>query len=471
MVERVDLCQLSTVMSAKSPFENKSFLHLFIAQIIALVGTGLSTIALALLAYDFALNEAGRVLGIALAIKMVAYVVFAPIIGGFVHRIPRKFFLILMDILRAIVVLTIPFISKVWHIYVLIFVLNLFSAGFKPVFQALIPDILTDEKQYGKALAYSRVAYDLENILSPTLAAIALLFFSYTGLFIINSAAFMISALIIFITLLPKDKVIERAGSIVGEMTFGIISYLKTPRLRALFILYFGIALASSMIIVNTVIYVKDYLYLSDTTVAIFIGSSGLGSMLIAFVYPYLNEKIIDKYIIQIGVLILSVSLFFMSYEPIYLFALIAWFLTGVGLSLSQVPSGKVVNMSSSPSDRTSYFTAQFSLSHLSWFFGYLLAGELVYMFGFSFTASLFSMIVLVCLLFSLLFWPKEENSNEMLHTHESLVHEHTHTHDDGHHIHEHTERDDEHSHNHEHKVITHEHKFFIDIHHQSWPK
>ena len=101
-------------MSAKSPFENKSFLHLFIAQIIALVGTGLSTIALALLAYDFALNEAGRVLGIALAIKMIAYVVFAPIIGAFVHRLPRKIFLILMDVLRAIVVLLIPFISEVF---------------------------------------------------------------------------------------------------------------------------------------------------------------------------------------------------------------------------------------------------------------------------------------------------------------------------------------------------------------------
>ncbi len=458
-------------MTTTSPFSNKSFLQLFVAQIIALVGTGFSTIALALLAYDFALNEAGRVLGIALAIKMIAYVVFAPIIGGFIHRIPRKLFLILMDVLRAIVVLLIPFISQVWHIYVLIFVLNLFSAGFKPVFQALIPDILVDEKAYGKALAYSRVAYDLENILSPTFAAIALLYFSYTGLFIINSAAFIISALIILITVLPKDRVVERAGNVIDEISFGILSYLRTPRLRALFILYFGIALASSMIIVNTVIYVKDYLYLSDTTVAIFMASSGLGSMIIAFIYPYLNEKMIDKYITQLGSFVLALSMFFMSYEPILLFALIAWFLTGIGLSLSQIPSGKIVNMSSSPSDRTAYFTAQFSLSHLSWFFGYLLAGELAFMFGFSFTASLFSMIVMVCLLFSLLFWPNEENTGEMLHTHESIAHSHTHKHDDEHHDHGHSQNHDEHSHDHTHRVVTHEHKYYIDIHHQSWPK
>ena len=458
-------------MDNLSPLKNKSFLHLFVAQIIALVGTGLSTIGLALLAYDFALNEAGRVLGIALAIKMIAYVVFAPIIGGFVHRLPRKTFLILMDVLRAIVVLLIPFISEIWHIYVLIFVLNLFSAGFKPVFQALIPDILVDEKQYGKALAYSRIAYDLENILSPTFAAIGLLYLSYTGLFILNSAAFLISALIILFTLFPSEKVIERTGNIIEEMSFGIRSYMKTPRLRVLFIIYFGIALASSMIIVNTVIYVKDYLYLSDTTVAIFMGASGLGSMIIAFVYSSLSEKMSDKQITQTGVFILSIAMFLMSYEPIYIISLLAWFVTGIGLSLSQIPSGKIVNMSSNPSDRTAYFTAQFSLSHLSWFFGYLLAGQLAFTCGFSFTASLFSMIVLLCLLFSLLFWPNEENSKDILHTHERVVHAHTHNHDDEHHKHSHALDETEHSHDHEHKAVTHEHKFFIDIHHQSWPK
>ena len=458
-------------MDNLSPLKNKSFLHLFVAQIIALVGTGLSTIGLALLAYDFALNEAGRVLGIALAIKMIAYVVFAPIIGGFVHRLPRKTFLILMDVLRAIVVLLIPFISEIWHIYVLIFVLNLFSAGFKPVFQALIPDILVDEKQYGKALAYSRIAYDLENILSPTFAAIALLYLSYTGLFILNSAAFLISALIILFTLFPSEKVIERTGNIIEEMSFGIRSYMKTPRLRVLFIIYFGIALASSMIIVNTVIYVKDYLYLSDTTVAIFMGASGLGSMIIAFVYSSLSEKMSDKQITQTGVFILSVAMLLMSYEPIYIISLLAWFVTGIGLSLSQIPSGKIVNMSSNPSDRTAYFTAQFSLSHLSWFFGYLLAGQLAFTYGFSFTASLFSMIVLLCLLFSLLFWPNEETSKDILHTHETVVHAHTHNHDDEHHKHSHAYDETEHSHDHEHKAVTHEHKFFIDIHHQSWPK
>ncbi len=454
-----------------NPLSNPSFTKLFVAQIIALVGTGLSTVALSLLAYDMAGGRAGTVLGIALAFKMIAYVFFAPIIGGIVHRVSRKSFLITMDALRALIVLLMPFVSEIWHIYVLIFLLNLFSAGFKPVFQAVIPDILNNDEQYGKALAYSRVAYDLENILSPTLAGIGLLFFTYTGLFVFNSVAFIISALIIIITLLPKPKPVERSGNFIDEITYGVISYFKTPRLRSLLVLYIGIAVGSSMVIVNTVIYVKEYLMLPDTTLALFFACSGLGSMLMAFTYPLLAKKFNDKTIIQLGILALSISLFLMSYEPSFIFALINWFLIGTGLSLSQIPAGKIVNMSANPNDRTAYFSAQFSLSHMCWLIGYLAAGQLVYVFGFSFTAVFFACIVSICLIYSVLFWPNEDEDNILIHTHTKLSHQHSHDHDD-HHQHMHTDNseNDIHSPEHSHDEITHKHPFHIDIHHQDWP-
>ena len=145
-----------------SPLRNPNYAKLFTAQVIALVGTGLTTVALTLLAYELAGGNAGVVLGTALAIKMVAYVVFAPIVGGLAHRFPRKTLLISLDIIRALIVLMMPFVTQVWHIYALIFLLNLFSAGFKPVFQATIPDILPDEREYTKALSLSRLAYDLD---------------------------------------------------------------------------------------------------------------------------------------------------------------------------------------------------------------------------------------------------------------------------------------------------------------------
>ena len=86
---------------------------MFLAQVIALVGTGLSTVALTLLAYELAAGNAAAVLGTALAFKMLAYVVFAPIVGGLAHRFSRKPFLIIMDIIRAAVVLSMPFVTEI----------------------------------------------------------------------------------------------------------------------------------------------------------------------------------------------------------------------------------------------------------------------------------------------------------------------------------------------------------------------
>lgn len=53
--------------------KHRAYRRLFAAQVIALIGTGLATVALGLLAWDIAGEDAGVVLGTALAIKMVAY--------------------------------------------------------------------------------------------------------------------------------------------------------------------------------------------------------------------------------------------------------------------------------------------------------------------------------------------------------------------------------------------------------------
>ena len=54
--------------------QNTTYRHLFLAQVIALLGTGLATVALSLLAFDLAGANAGAVLGTALAIKMTTYI-------------------------------------------------------------------------------------------------------------------------------------------------------------------------------------------------------------------------------------------------------------------------------------------------------------------------------------------------------------------------------------------------------------
>ena len=193
---------------------HRVYRHLFFAQVIALIGTGLTTVALALLAHDLAGGQAGVVLGTALAIKMVAYVGIAPLVGAYASRLPRRTLLVSLDLLRAAVVCALPFVTEVWQIYVLIFLLNACSAGFTPVFQATIPDILENEEQYTRALSLSRLAYDLENLLSPMVAAASLMVMSFDVLFVLNALAFMISASLVISVMLPESLSLEEISGV-----------------------------------------------------------------------------------------------------------------------------------------------------------------------------------------------------------------------------------------------------------------
>ena len=96
-----------------SVLNNRTYRHLFTAQVIALVGTGLMTVALGLLAYELAGADAGAVLGTALAIKMLAYAGVAPVAQAFADRLPRRSLLVALDLVRAAVALCLPFVTEV----------------------------------------------------------------------------------------------------------------------------------------------------------------------------------------------------------------------------------------------------------------------------------------------------------------------------------------------------------------------
>src|SRR5699024_5344975 len=111
-----------------SVLRNPTYAKLFSAQVIALLGTGLLRVALGLLAFDIAGGDAGIVMGVAMTIKMVAYVGVAPVANALVARLPSRAVLIGADVARAVVAVSLPFVTEAWQIYVLIFLLQSASA-------------------------------------------------------------------------------------------------------------------------------------------------------------------------------------------------------------------------------------------------------------------------------------------------------------------------------------------------------
>ncbi len=408
-----------------SVLKNRTYRHLFSAQVIALVGTGLMTVALGLLAYDLAGADAGAVLGTALAIKMLAYVGVAPVAQAFADRLPRRSLLVALDLVRASVALCLPFVSEIWQIYLLIFVLQAASAGFTPTFQATIPDILPDEDEYTKALSLSRLAYDLESLISPMLAAALLTVISFHNLFAGTVLGFLVSAALVVSVGLPTTVPGPRRG-IWDRTTRGTRIYLATPRLRGLLAISLAVAAAGLMVIVNTVVIVKARFGLGESEVAWALAAFGGGSMIAAFALPRLLDKIADRPAMIAGATMLVLGTAAGAMIPTYAVLVVIWLVVGFGYSVAQTPSGRLLRRSAHPEDRPAVFAAQFALSHACWLICYPLAGRFGAAFGLQSTFIVMSLIGLVGVGLALRLWPASDSS-DITHDHPDLPSDHPH--------------------------------------------
>ena len=360
---------------------NRTYRHLFAAQVIALIGTGLATVALGLLAFELAGDNAGMVLGTALAIKMVAYVGVAPVAAAFADRLPRRTLLVTLDLVRAAVALLLPFVSQIWEVYVLIFVLQAASAAFTPTFQATIPDVLPLEKDYTKALSLSRLAYDMESLVSPMLAAALLTVIGFHDLFAGTVVGFLVSAALVVSVVLPAHPASARRG-IYERTTRGLRIYLATPRLRGLLAISAAVAAAGSMVFVNTVVIVQAGMGLSQSAAALALASFGAGSMVAALALPQLLEKLPDRTAMLGGIGLMILGLFAGTFVVGQAPLMVLWFVLGLGYSTAQTPSGRLLRRSAHAEDRPALFAAQFALSHACWLVFYPLAGWLGTRFG-----------------------------------------------------------------------------------------
>ncbi|MCW2131479.1 MFS transporter [Arthrobacter sp. VKM Ac-2550] len=356
--------------------------RLFAAQVVALAGTGLLTVALGLLAYDLAGGMAGAVLGTALTIKMLAYVGVAPVVAALVERLPKKAVLVGADVVRAAMALCLPFITEVWQIYVLVFLLQAASATFTPAFQALIPAVLPQEKDYTKALSLSRLAYDLESLLSPALAALLLTVISYHSLFVGTAAGFAFSALMVIGCRLPVPAAAPVEGSLWHRTTLGARIFRATPTLRSLLALNLVVACATAMVLVNSVVYVRDVYGRPDTDLALALAAYGAGSMIVALLAPRILDRVGDRRLMLTGALVLPAGLLAATGVTAvgasgggWWVLLGLWLVMGAGNSMVLTPSARLLRQASTESTRSYVFTAQFALSHACFIFTYPLAG------------------------------------------------------------------------------------------------
>jgi MFS family permease len=415
---------------------NRRYRHLFAAQVVALVGTGLMTIALGLLAFEIAGGDAGVVVGIALTIKMAAYVGVAPLMAAVAGRVSRTWMLVGADLVRAGAALCLPLVSETWHIYLLIAVLQSASATFTPVFQAAIPDIVPDERQYTRALSLSRLAYDLEALLSPLLASALLVVVSYQDLFVSTALGFVVSGALVATVRIPTVAVprTERFGE---RLTAGARVLWRRPDLRALLALNVVVAAGTAMVVVNTVVYAQGLLGRDQASVAILLASYGAGSMVVALALPRALDRRPERPVMLFGAAVVVMALVAAGVvtgtgTDAWPLALATWLALGAGTALVLTPAARLLRDASDGTNRPSVFAAQFGFSHACFALTYPTAGFIGAAFGLPTAAAVFAVVALLATGVAARTWaPMASGPAPHCHSHRhgAWVHRHVHRH------------------------------------------
>lgn len=405
---------------------SSAFRWLFISQLCSLLGIGIMSVGLALLAFELAgASGAGVVLGTVFALKMLVYVGLAPLAEVMLSRFDPKHVLVTLDGIRLTLLLLLPHVNGFWQLALVTVVFYAASASFTPLFQAMIPAILVDKEDYTEGLVLSRLAYTFESMVSPLFAAVLLVTLDPRRLFVVAAlcmAASLVALLVSRLPMRPADTAVRRFRDRLGR---GLGIYLFTPRLRGLFAMNLALSFGLSWVLVNTIVYAGVNLG-DEQSYTFLMMAYGAGAGLAALSVPRLLRHVSERSLMIGGgfsFAAVSLLIFFKLSLPA---AAAVWFCFGVASSWVLTPGSLVIVRSAASADHPAVFAAQFSMSHLGWLFAYPLAGWL----GSTLTVQMaLAVLALLCIGISVLgalIWPKNDPA-ERVHTHPELPEDHPH--------------------------------------------
>jgi len=245
--------------------------------------------------------------------------------------------------------------------------------------------VLPDERQYTRALSLSRLAYDLESLLSPAFAAALLAVVSYHDLFVGTAIGFAGSIAFVLLARLPAAAVTTSGLPFWRRLREGAEVFSRTKTLWFLMSANVAVAAGTALVMVNTVVYVRGVMDRDDAALGLTLACYGLGSLLVALATPWIVERVGVIRTMMAGVAVIAIALgaavavtaAVTTSAAGWGWLLGTWALLGAGTSLVNTPSSRLLADASTDQNRNLVYTAQFALSHACFLVTYPIAGWL----------------------------------------------------------------------------------------------
>ena len=210
----------------------RTFVIVWVGQLISLVGTALTGFALALFVY----TETGSAtqLSFVLLASQLPQIVFTPIAGALVDRWDRRIAMIVSDTgagaaTAVLATLLVTDSLQIWHLYPILAVQGLFQTFQFPAYSAATT-LLVHKDNYGRAAGMIQLADASGHVIAPAAAGVILVAGGLGAVVAVDVVTFVIAVGTLLIVRFPRpevtDESVAAAGSIRSEIVFGL-SYLR----------------------------------------------------------------------------------------------------------------------------------------------------------------------------------------------------------------------------------------------------
>ncbi|QLL29373.1 MFS transporter [Thermosynechococcus sichuanensis E542] len=366
--------QLSPLLQC---LRNRAFARLYAAQAINLIGDAFTWLGLGLLAFELAGENSGLWLSTALTLRVVIFVLLAPMAGVLADRLDRKGLMVTTHLVRMVLVSLFPFVSNGWQLYWLVALLSGCHALFTPTYTATLP-LITTAEECPQAIALSNATYQLLSVLGPALAGSVAALFSTCSVFFLDALTFLVAA--VLIAGLPTALIVSREGSVpprrglLEELSVGSQCLWWDAAMRYGLLLQLVAAIAGAEILVNTVGYVQGTLQAGSQAYGSIMAALGVGATLAAVIWGSSCHRMSAVAVMGLGG-ILTVLPLLAAYGANVPSLALLWAIAGIGKTLVNVPMQTVVAERVAVDLQGRVYGAQFAWSHLWWVLAYPLAG------------------------------------------------------------------------------------------------
>ncbi|MGM7703696.1 MFS transporter [Pseudalkalibacillus sp. Hm43] len=275
--------------------KNRGFITLMCAQLVSSIGDWLSIVAIITLV-GLKWNASPMEVSLIILCLAVPMALLGPFAGTIADRFSRKSLMIISDLVRAVLILGLAFATSIWMVYVFLFAIGFLSAVFIPAKNGKLKELVPDSHMKS-AMSITSMIDSGTKVLGPLLSGLLVTAFGTQPVFYIDSATFLISAILIIALpktlhdLEGKQELNDAKGPSFKDELLEGLTFMKGNRYLLTGMTILGISLlilqlSDSQIIVL----IRELSVASPDLFGLIVSSAGVGMFITGFILSKKTE-------------------------------------------------------------------------------------------------------------------------------------------------------------------------------------